>query len=230
MHFPAKSPQSSPVNFFHFNTGDSLLGMALTSFQPDRVKCLIPTKLFSAQRFDSFDCHEDVFCRMYNIYRPQTKFAKVMFSKVSVCPQGGCLAHCILGYTPPGQTPLPPGQTPRAENLPGNPPGQKAQGRHLPGQTPPGQNPPGQTPPGRPPEQTYPSTPHPADTPGRHPLGRHPLCRSPGRPPGQTFPLCSACWDTVNKWAVCIPLECITATVVFSIAQHCYFGGSLESP
>ena len=22
-------------------------------------------------------------------------------------------------------------------------------------------------------------------------------------------PLCSACWDTVNKWAVCTPLECI---------------------
>ena len=43
-------------------------------------------------------------------YRPQTKFAKVMFSQVSVCPQGrGCLPHCMLGYTlspPPGQNPL----------------------------------------------------------------------------------------------------------------------------
>ena len=34
------------------------------------------------------------------IYRPQTKFAKVMLSQVSVCP-GGCLPHCMLGYTPP---------------------------------------------------------------------------------------------------------------------------------
>ena len=25
----------------------------------------------------------------FNYYRPQTKFAKVMFSQVSVCPQGG---------------------------------------------------------------------------------------------------------------------------------------------
>ena len=32
-------------------------------------------------------------------YRPQTKFAKVMFSQVSVCPQVGGLPHCILGYT-----------------------------------------------------------------------------------------------------------------------------------
>ena len=66
-----------------------------------------------------------------DFYRPQTK---VMFSQVSVCPQG-VLPHCMLGCTPPGQTP----------------------------------------------------TPH-----------------SPGRP----LPLCSACWDAVNKRAVRIPLEC----------------------
>ena len=53
-----------------------------------------------------------------NHYRPQTKFAKVMFSQVSLCPQGGvCHTHtprpeadtpragtsdqCMLGYTPP---------------------------------------------------------------------------------------------------------------------------------
>ena len=36
-------------------------------------------------------------------YRLQTKFAKVMFSQVSVCPQGqGCLPHCML---PPEQNP-----------------------------------------------------------------------------------------------------------------------------
>ena len=73
--------------------------------------------------------------------------------------------------------------------------------------------------------------------PGRHPPGKHPLAdplgqRSPtgqtafwedtpradtplGRqPPGETplwtdTPLRSVCWDTVNKWAVRILLECI---------------------
>ena len=55
-----------------------------------------------------------------NFYHPQTKFAKVMFSQVSVCPQGGCLPHCMLGY-PPGpeaDTPLgrhPPGRHPRVD-------------------------------------------------------------------------------------------------------------------
>ena len=35
-------------------------------------------------------------------YRSQTKFAKVMFSQISV-HGGGCLPHCMLGYThPPG--------------------------------------------------------------------------------------------------------------------------------
>ena len=28
-------------------------------------------------------------------------------------------------------------------------------------------------------------------------------------PPRQTPPLCNACWGTVNKWAIGIPLECI---------------------
>ena len=49
-----------------------------------------------------------------HIYSPQTKFAKVMFSQVSVCPQEVSatppwsdppgrhpLAQCMLGYTPP---------------------------------------------------------------------------------------------------------------------------------
>ena len=49
-------------------------------------------------------------------YRPQTKFAKVMFSQVSVCPQLGGVADTPR-QTPPGQTPT--GQT------------------HLPRQTPP---------------------------------------------------------------------------------------------
>ena len=63
-----------------------------------------------------------------NFYHPQTKFAKVMFSQVSVCPQGGCLPHCMLGY-PPG----PEADTPL--------------GRHPPGRHPPGRHPPGRHPP-----------------------------------------------------------------------------------
>ena len=33
-------------------------------------------------------------------YRPQTKFAKVMFLQVSVCPQGGGIPACIAGGIP----------------------------------------------------------------------------------------------------------------------------------
>ena len=87
------------------------------------------------------------------------KFAKVMFSQVSVCPQGQVSAPGlgVCGRHPPGQTPPPWADRPWAD-------------------------PPGQTPPGQP------------------PLGRH---------PGQTPPFPSACWDTVNKQVVRIPLECI---------------------
>ena len=56
----------------------------------------------------------------YHYYHPQTKFTKVMFSQVSVCPQGGvclCSRECLphtprtrgrhpRGKHPPGQTPL----------------------------------------------------------------------------------------------------------------------------
>ena len=50
--------------------------------------------------------------------------------------------------------------------------------------------------------------------PGRLPWADTPQADCPGHtPPGQTPPLHSACWDTVNKWAVRIPLECI---LVFS--------------
>ena len=95
--------------------------------------------------------------------RPQTKFAKVMFSQVSVCPRRGgggegCLPHCMLEYIP---------HTPPSWADP--------LGRHP--------SPHRQTP--------WTDTPHPqADT-----------------PLGQTLP--SACWDTVNKRVVRIPLECI---------------------
>ena len=72
-------------------------------------------------------------------YRLQTKFAKVMFSQVSVCSQGACLPHCMLGYTHPrADTPQADTHLPQADTPP--------PGRHPPGQTPPRQTP-GQTPP-----------------------------------------------------------------------------------
>ena len=48
-------------------------------------------------------------------YRPQTKFAKVMFLHLSVSHsvhRGGCLPQCILGYTPLGA------DTPREQTCP----------------------------------------------------------------------------------------------------------------
>ena len=74
-------------------------------------------------------------------YRPQKKFAKVTFSQVSVCPQGGvCLwSRGLCGRNPPGRHPSS-GQTHHHGQTP---PGQTPLGRHpqadAPGQTPPGQ-------------------------------------------------------------------------------------------
>ena len=63
------------------------------------------------------------------------------------------------------------------------------------------------------------TTPHPGQTPlplGRHPPGQTPLL---GKHPhlGRHPPLSSACWDTVNKRAVCIPLECILVEDLFPV-------------
>ena len=59
------------------------------------------------------------------------------------------------------------------------------------------------------------------------PLGRHPspwADTPPGRHPSwastptwEDTPLSSACWDTVNKRAVCIPLECILVEDLFPV-------------
>ena len=76
-------------------------------------------------------------------YRPQTKFAKVMFSQVSVCQQG-VSAPLHAGYTPLLDR-HPQADTPWADTPPG---------RH----TPPGQTSPGQTPPW---------------VGGTHPIGMH---------------------------------------------------------
>ena len=83
--------------------------------------------------------------------------------------------------------------------------------------------------------------------PGRHPpLGRHPpwadtpqgrhppaQCMLGYTPPAQymlgyTPPLCSACWDTVNKRAVRILLECILVFNAITIHYHIFCTLSLQ--
>ena len=87
--------------------------------------------------------------------------------------------------------------TPQADT----PLGRQHPGRHPHGQTPPlRRHPPGQTHPlGRPPSPRL--TPHRQTLPQADtPLYRHPQADTP---------MGSACWDAVNKRAVCIPLEYI---------------------
>ena len=66
---------------------------------------------------------------------------------------------------------------------------------------------------------------HPGQTPfwQVHPVGRHTPPRQVHPPAqcmlGYTSPLRSACWDTVNKRAVRIPLECILVLFAIAVAQ-----------
>ena len=93
-------------------------------------------------------------------YRPQRSWAKVMFLQACVCPQGGVLPQCMLGYHPPGRPPL--DQAPPRT-------------RHLPwdqADTPPG--------PGRHTPRTRQTPPDQADSPRP---GRHHPPPGPGRPP-----------------------------------------------
>ena len=86
-------------------------------------------------------CWQLVHHKSLHHYRPQTKFAKVMFSQVSVCPQGRGVCHTPLGRHSPRQTPPlgrpyplcrhPPGQTPPAQCTLGY--GEQAGGTHLTG-------------------------------------------------------------------------------------------------
>ena len=75
-------------------------------------------------------------------------------------------------------------------------------GRHPPGQTPPVRHPPGQTPPGQ-----APPCPVHAGIPPAQCIWDTPPC--PVHVGIHISPLCSACWDLVNKWVVHILLECI---------------------
>ena len=68
----------------------------------------------------------------------RNEVAKVMFLQACVCPHGGCLPQCMLGYHPPEQTPPPPppgadpsrADTPREQTPP--------RSRHPPGADNPG--------------------------------------------------------------------------------------------
>ena len=59
-----------------------------------------------------------------SIFTVRNEVAKVRFLHLSVCPQGGGLPQCMLGYPPPGegtrrqQTPPPLEQTPPWEEAP----------------------------------------------------------------------------------------------------------------
>ena len=137
----------------------------------------------------TFCLRQDLFqstSTVHNIYRPQTKFAKVMFSQMSVCPQWGE----YLGRYPPWVG-LPPGRyTPWA------------------GTTPPWQ----EHPLGRqPPRQV-----HPRD---RYTTSRYTPWQV-HHPSDRYTPTHSACWDTVNKRAVRIPLECIRVSVCYLSTIH----------
>ena len=59
------------------------------------------------------------------------------------------------------------------------------------------------------------------------PLGRY----TPGRylPPSRYTPLRSACWNMVNKRAVCIPLECILVDVIVIVVIFCSYIRNLHS-
>ena len=124
-----------------------------------------------------------------------------MFSQVSVSGPGGVSASgaggCLL-LVPGGCLPLVlRGATPPWADSPS--------GRHPPGQTLPGQTPP------------QADTPNPCpvyagiyNSPAQCMLGYTTPC--PVHAGIHPLPLPSVCWDTVNKRAVRIPLECILVT------------------
>ena len=94
-------------------------------------------------------------------YRPQRKFAKVMFSQVSVCPQRGCVPHCMLGY----HQPLEPGRQPPGPGIP-----QEQAPSPGPGTPPRTRHPPG---PGTPPPGTEHTGRYGQKANGMHPTGMH---------------------------------------------------------
>ena len=93
--------------FLLFHLFDFLVHFFLTfsDFLPQSLKFL-RLLLYYSRLYLEKKTNIEIY-NIMNYYRPQTKFAKVMFSQVSVCPRG-CLSEGCL--PPPGQTPSP-GQT-----------------------------------------------------------------------------------------------------------------------
>ena len=91
------------------------------------------------------------------IFTVSNEVVKVMFLQACVCPHGGCLPQCMLGYHT--HTPLGEDTPPGSRHPPGSRPPQEQ--THPPEQTPPEETPPEQTPP-----------------PSRHPPERRPLLRT----------------------------------------------------
>ena len=65
----------------------------------------------------------NVFCDVFHLfnYHPQTKFSKVMFLQVSICPGGFASVHAGIANPPPGRPPreqTPWEQTPAAADRP----------------------------------------------------------------------------------------------------------------
>ena len=153
-----------------------------------------------------------------HFYRPQRSWAKVIFSQACVknSVHGGGLPQCMLGYTPPDQTPrdqapcplgadTPPDQAPPRSRHPPPRPGTHPQTRPPGSRHPPDQ---AHTPLGAdtPPDQ---ATPPEADTPlqTRHP-SQEQTPPGPGTPPPG-----SRRQHTVNERPVRILLECILVTI-----------------
>ena len=52
------------------------------------------------------------------IFTIRNEVAKVMFLQASVCPQGGCLPQCVLGYPPRADSPRPGSRHPHGADTP----------------------------------------------------------------------------------------------------------------
>ena len=97
----------------HYNCTDSRTSSNPLQILPGRNSCHCRSRSAS----------EIILTSITVYYSPQTKFAKVMFLQVPVCPRGGgCLPHTHTSWAdtspPPGQTPPgrhPPGRHPLAD-------------------------------------------------------------------------------------------------------------------
>ena len=108
----------------------SMLPSSRTRFAAILSKQIEFGSLFVTRKSGGFQtlCKIISFLDIFDNYRPQRSWAKVMFLQASVILlTGGCLPQCMLGYTPPGSRHHPPRQTPPWSRPPLK---QTPQGRH----------------------------------------------------------------------------------------------------